>query len=212
MTTFLKLKQLVEAYRGKDTSGTTDAVRDTIINSCRREIYNRYPFRWAKATETLTLSSKESDIDDNFNAAFGISYAYDENSNVYTQISPEEALSYTADDDYVFYTSYNTDTGLYKLTTPSTCTTLYITYYVLPDDLSEDTDVDLCPDPEAIALGAVAKLWMSKERDETNHDRYLALSNARILDLIANDKKWAEKKRAKSLGERYDTGYSLTKN
>jgi len=212
MATFQELKKITVGYRNKTDYTSVDVVRDEMVNLARKEIYNTYPFRWSRASTTLSLSSNKADLPSDYNPIFGIHYAKDENDNVYTQIDPNQQHDYTDTDDYVFWIDYDSSSGKYVFHTPSSATSMDIIYSVLPADLSDDSDEDLCPDPEAIGLLAAAKLWMAKERDETNHDRYMALAQKRINQLVANDRKWAERKRTKTLGERYNLGYTQRSN
>lgn len=212
MANFQELKQITVAYRNKTDYGNSDSVRDKMINLARKEVYNSYPFSWARASATLSLSSNQAALPTDYNPLFGIHYAKDENDNVYTQIDPKLQDQYDDTDDYVFWVDYDSTAGNYVFHTPTSATTMEIIYYILPADLSDDADEDVCPDPEVIGLLAAAKLWLAKERDETNHDRYMALYRQRLTKLITNDKKWTEKNRVSALGERYNTGYSLRSN
>jgi hypothetical protein len=212
MATYAQLKQDTANYTAKNDYGTSSGneIREHMINVAIRAIYNAHKWKmtWATSSEDLTMSSGAADLDSSYNPLFGLSRCTDENNNDYTEINPADQGDYTNTDDYVYWIDYNTSTECYRVNTPSTATTLSVIYNIVSTDLSDDADVCLIPDREAIAYYAAAKTWLAKERDEKNHDRYMTLYKEKLEELIEIDNKYTFKRRIKSLGERHDMGYN----
>jgi hypothetical protein len=210
MAIYSTLKKYTAYLMGETdyATSTGNEIRNESINMARSELYNEYPFIWTRSAETLTLSSGVSDLNSAYNPIFGLERVEDSDGNKYKRIHPSEQSNYDGDTDYYYWIDYNTSTSKYRFNTGSSATTIYVVYHILPTDLSDDGDKDLCPDPMAIAYLSAAKTWLATEVDETNHDRMMAKYQERKQKLISQDKKYEDRKRVKLMTEEYNLGYN----
>jgi hypothetical protein len=194
MATFLQLKNATANQLGKSDGGTANTIRDNHINDVvRNEIADAYPFSWARVSTTLSIDTAgQSDLPADYNPSHKM---YDArvvtsgygNDTIYYEVQREVFDSIGATN--YFFIDYNTSTNRYRVNARATSVTLTIVYYAKPTAMTADTDVCIVPDQDVIAFLAAARYWLSSERDETNHDRFQALGNQKLQQLITNDKK-----------------------
>lgn len=196
MPTFLQLKNATANQLGKSDGGTANTIRDNHINDViRNEIADVFPFSWLRKTNSsISLdSSGQSDLPSDYNPNHKL---YDLRKVVsgsggdtqFTEVNRELFDRYGSG-TYKYYIDYNTGTNLYRLNTTQVSITAQVTYYHRPAAMTADADVCVVPDQDVIAYLAAARYWLSSERDETNHDRFKALGNQRLQQLVLNDKR-----------------------
>lgn len=212
MPTFLQEKNAVANILGK-TDGTTPVViRDNAINDVRQnEIANYYPFSWLRGSNTVTTdASGQADLPTDFNPTHKpkdvrIESTGQGGDNVFTQCNIEEFDLLNAD-QFRYFIDYNSDTNLWRINTHNPSESIRIVYYKIPSTLVNDTDIDMIPDLKVIAYLAASTYWLSSERDETNSDRFRALGEARLQNLVIRDKR-SQPQRLTRLNP-YDLGYN----
>lgn len=196
--TYLQLKNRVANRSGRTDGGTANTIRDNAINDVIRDtIANYYPFSWLKRDTTIALdSSGDGDLPADFNPSHRlqpgmvrVAGAGVGDDNYFTEIAQERFDSYDSTNSYAYYIDYNTSTDRYRLRTSEPSVTATVTYFHIPAALSADADVCIVPDPEVPTLLASARVWLAKERDETNHDRDLSLGLKKLDQLIIVDKR-----------------------
>lgn len=196
MATYLQIKNATANTLGKSDGGTANTIRDNHINDViRYEIADAYPFTWLRKTNSSISidSSGQADLPSDFNPTHELYdmrkvFTGSGGDNIFTAV-PKESFDRYGGGTFRYYIDYNTSTNLYRLNTTETSITVSITYYHRPAAMTADADVSVIPDQDLIAFLAAARYWLSSERDETNHDRFKALGNQRLQQLILNDKK-----------------------
>lgn len=192
--TYLQEKDATANVLGNTDGGTADTVRDNAINSVRRnEIANAYPFSWLeKVDATITTSSGTASLPADYNinhrpkdVRFLNSLPGDD--YIYKEV-PKELYRNYGSMDYVYYIDWDSSATRWRIHTPAD-TTLQVTYYHVPALLTADADVDLIPDLDCVAFLAAARFFLASDGDEANHDRFKALGQQRLDQLILNDKR-----------------------
>lgn len=199
-------------------SASTDAVRDNMINYAQGDVYDRYPFSWLLKTTTITLASGVASLPADYNPKFMLKDARIVNAStgdddIFQQIMPEERDDFGTDseDRLICWITYKSSDGTYSFNSNQTTGTVTIYYYNKPGDLTADADYLVCPDPMAVAYKAAAMLWIAKERDETNHDRFDKIAENKISALIGNDKLANPVPFVTGLTDHFDLGYNETR-
>lgn len=160
-------------------------------------IANAYPFSWLKRTDIVTTDTfGDADLPSTFNPNHKLqpgyvriagSGAYDDIT--LTEVGTEIFDRYDAAGSNFYTLDYNTSTNLYRLRTSEPSVTITVTYFHTPAIMSSDSTVCPVPDAQCVGYLASAKVWLAKERDETNHDRDNQLGLVRLERLIINDKR-----------------------
>lgn len=195
-TTFLQLKNATANQLGKSDGGTPNVIRDNHINDViRNEIFDAYPFSWSRKTNpAISLSSMgQSDLPADYNPNHKLYdlrkvFTGSGGDTLFTEVTAELFDKY-GPGTFRYFIDYNTSTDLYRLNTTEASITAQIIYYFKPAILTLDADICVVPDQDLVAFLSAARYWLSSERDETNHDRFKALGNQRLQQLILNDKK-----------------------
>jgi len=195
MPTFLQEKDAVANILGKTDGSSSAVIRDNAINNVRQnEIANFYPFSWLRKSANVTTdSSGQADLPADYNPNHACKDVRIVNSGqgddyIFTPCTVEE-FDYFSADQHRYYIDYNTSTNLWRINTHGDTDTIRVIYYQIPTTLTSNTTVDIIPDLDVIALLAASRYWLSSERDETNHDRFKALGEARLNLLVNKDKK-----------------------
>lgn len=207
-TTFENLRKQTIYHLGKTDYSSSDSIRDEMINEAISEIYNRWPFMWSRASETLTMSSNASLLDSSFNNVHPIIKVEDSNENLYTRINPRDKNQ--TDSLYIYWIDFDSSNNQWNLNIPSdnTETTIETIYHILPEELSDATDKCYIPDSSAVSYLAAAKYWLAKERDESNFKNLMMIAEQKIQRMIIQDKRANEDTRVKTLTERYNLGFT----
>lgn len=197
-STFLQLKNQVANRSGRTDGGTANTIRDNAINNAVRfTIADAYPFSWLrKVASVSTDSGGDGDLPSDFNPTHMLQPGWvvvavsgAGGDHVLTQVPVEVFDRWDAGGNYRYYIDYNTSTNLFRIRSSEPSVTLTVTYLHIPAEMTADADVCIVPDSECVALLASAKVWLAKERDETNHDRDNQLGLARLNQMILNDKR-----------------------
>lgn len=214
MSTFLQLKNQTANALGKDDGGTANTIRDNHINDViRNEIADAYPFSWLRKTNSaISLnSSGQADLPSDYNPNHKLLlrkvYAGAGGDQVFTAVDAEYFDNFFAG-SYRYFIDYNTSTDLYRLNTTETSVTVEIIYYHKPAIMTDDTDICVVPDADLVAYLAAARYWLSYLGDETNHDRFKALGNQRLQQLVLNDKKSNPQRLKRGQGWGYNLGWN----
>lgn len=195
MPTFLQLKNATANQLGKTDGGTTNTIRDNHINDViRNEIADAYPFSWLRKTNSaISLnSSGQSDLPSDYNPNHPLTLRKvvtgTSNDTLFTEV-PRDVFDTYGAGSFRYYIDYNTSTDLYRLNTTEASITAQIVYWFKPAAMTADADICIIPDQDLVAFLAAARYWLSFWEDETNHDRFKALGNQRLQQLVLNDKK-----------------------
>lgn len=192
MATYLDEKNLTATLLGS-TDGGTDAgnqIRNASINAARRWVVNKYPFSWLIKTDDITITSNQGDMPSDYNPTHIIKDARVEttgsnNDTIYRQV-PIESRDDTSGQN-IFWMTY--ESGTYKINTSLDSGTLTIYYFHMPDDLSDDTDVEIITDIDAVCYKAAATTFLGEERQNEIYDKYSAIAEQRIAEMILADKR-----------------------
>jgi hypothetical protein len=195
-STYLNLKNGVANALGRTDGGTANALRDSLINQViKGEIINQYPFSWTeRADSSLTTdSSGQVDLPADYNHTFKLKDlrivgASTQDDTTLSEVDYQVFDSFAAGEKR-YYIDFNTSTSRYRLNTTEASTTLKAVYYFVPTDMSADADICVVPDQDCVVYLAAARYWLSSERDESNHDRFKQLGQARLGLMIQRDKK-----------------------
>ena len=194
---------------------TGNELRNELILSSRREIFDRYNFSWLLKPTTLTLSSNLASLPSDYNPIHllrdvRVVNASSNDDYVYQQVRPEDRDSFTtgSSSDFTFYIEREPTSGCYQMIANQLDTTVDIKYYHQPTDLSADTDIETIPNYEAVSYKAAAKLWLAKERDETNHDRFDAIGERKIQEMIVRDRIANPMPKINTITDVYNLGYN----
>lgn len=216
MPTFLQLKNATANQLGKSDGGTANTIRDNHINDVvRNEIANVFPFSWLRKTNSSISinSSGQADLPSDYNPNHKIydlrrvvSGTYSD--DLYTEV-PQEAFDTYGAGSLRYFIDFNTGTNLYRLNSTEPSVTLKVTYYHTPAAMTADADVCVVPDQDAVAYLAAARYWLSSERDETNHDRFKALGNQRLQQLVLDDKKARPQRLRRGVGLGINLGWNV---
>lgn len=217
--TYLQIKNAVANRSGRTDGATANTIRDNAINNVIRDhIASAHPFSWLRRQTTIALdSSGQGDLPADFNPNHKLQpgFVYIAQSGVGNDLYLEEINREGFDlvnqaTSYKYYIDYNTSTNRYRLNTTEPSQTATVIYYHIPAALSDDADTCIVPDPMTVVYLASAIVWLSKERDETNHDRDNALGIQRLQQMILNDKR-ANPARPKRGGlYSYDLGFNTS--
>lgn len=195
MSTFLELKDATANVSGRTDGGTANTIRDNAINNVYRfTIADAYPFSWLTVTTTVaTDASGDADLPATFNrthsAFVRVAGAGASDDISLVQVPFEVFDRYDAGGQNRYYIEFNSATNLFALKTSEASKTLTVTYFQRPAIMTLNTDVCIVPDSECVVLLAAAKVWLGKERDETNYDRMNGLGLQRLNQMIINDKR-----------------------
>lgn len=213
MAILLDIKKQVAAQMGKSDYSTSDDKRNILINSARREFYSAKKWSFCKKSATLTFSSGEASFPTDYNPSHDVGeiYSYSNNTKTkYEQVNLEDLSSY--EDDSTAYYVFAIDVENSKILSNQQSATPTLTYFFLPSDAeldtSDDTDTEPAPDISAIALLATAMVWLSKERDEENYDRFYKRYEAVLKRMIERDNKVGKAKQTDNYLQSYDLGYN----
>lgn len=216
-STFLQLKNETANRSGRTDGGTANTIRDNAINnSIRFTIGDAYPFSWLRVTTTVaTDTNGDADLPATYNPTHKLqpgwvrvvgSGSYDD--TVLGEVPLEVFDRYDSAGQNRFYIDYNTSTNVFRIRSTEPSVTITITYVQRLAELSADADVCIVPDSECVSLLASAKVWLAKERDETNHDRDNALGLQRLNQMILNDKRANPLRPVRSSPYNVDLGYN----
>jgi hypothetical protein len=200
---------------GKSQYGDTgNDIRNEMILSARREIFDRHNFSWLLKSATLNMASSLASLPNDYNPIHQLKDVRKVNSssnddNIFHQVNPEEMDKYASGSstDFIFWVERDA-TGNFQIKSNRVNDTLSVTYYQKPADFTADSDIETIPDYEAVAYKAAAKLWLAKQRDETNHDRYDAIGERKIKQMIVRDRLSSPRMNINSIGNMYDLGYN----
>lgn len=214
MHTYLDLKNAVSNILGRTDGATANTIRDNFINDVRREeIANRYPFSWLEKTTNLSTDSDgASDLPEDFNISHRprdvrVVVSGSGNDDILRQVTRQEWDAYGTG-DHVYYIDRNTTTDRWRINTKEESDTVRVIYYHIPATLTADTDIDIIPSKDVIANLAGARYWLSSERDETNHDRFLSLGKKKLDELIVIDKRSRPTRLHRGSIYTYDLGFN----
>lgn len=197
-STFLQLKNQVANRSGRTDGGTANTIRDNAINDVVRfTIADAYPFSWLRVTTTVaTDATGDADLPATYNPTHKLVQGYVRvagsgtfDDRLFSEVPLEMFDRVDATGHYRYYIDYNSSTDLFRIRSSEPSTTITITYLRKPAIMTADADICIVPDSECVSLLASAKVWLAKERDETNHDRDNALGQQRLNQMIINDKK-----------------------
>ncbi|MBA2706146.1 MAG: hypothetical protein H0U60_20110 [Blastocatellia bacterium] len=193
-STYLQLKSQVANRSGRIDGGTANTIRDNAINDVIRfTIADSHPFSWLKATATVVLVAGVADMPTNYNPTHKLQPGFvriaraSTNDDIPLTETTVDMFDRYAAGDYRYYIRWSS--YRFEIVSTEQSNTLTVTYYIIPTALSADGDTSIIPDSECVTLLASAKVWLAKERDETNHDRDNALGLQRLGQMIINDKR-----------------------
>jgi hypothetical protein len=106
----------------------------------------------------------------------------------YDQINKELFALKSAGSE-VYYIDFNTSTKLWQINTTEYSTSITIIYYSIPATLTGDADPDSIPDLMAIKYLAASRYWLT-ERNYGNYDRFNAMGQKRLDQMVTNDKQF----------------------
>lgn len=196
--TYLELKNRVANRSGRTDGGTASTIRDNAINNAIRDtIANAHPFSWLRRSTTVaTDTSGDGDLPANFNPSHKLKAGFVRivNSGTADDITLLEIPQETFDrvdfgGSNKYYIAYNTSTDRYQLKTTEASKTITVTYYFIPAIMTADADISPLASADAAVYLASARVWLAKERDETNHDRDNALGVDALNKMILADKR-----------------------
>jgi len=216
MSTYEDEKKLTSMLMGRVQYGDTgNDLRNELILSARREIFDRYNFSWLLKPTTLTLSSNLASLPSDYNPIHLLRDVRVVNTSsnddyVYQQVRPEDIDSFAtgSSSDFTFYIEREPTSGCYQMITNQLDTTVSIKYYHKPTDMTANTDIETIPNYEAVSYKAAAKLWLAKERDETNHDRFDAIGERKIMEMIVHDRIANPMPKINTITNVYNLGYN----
>lgn len=176
------------------TSGIDD--RKSFINSVRRDIFGRRPWKWAtKWNQTVSLTNGAGTLPADYREGGVIDV--NDGTNTYQKIDPTEALKYDTG-SYVYWVTGNNVDG-FTLNTNQTPTSLTVSYATKSTELATS---ETCPIPlsEPVVKGALVYIRKSENpMAETTAEE--AEYEKSLLKLIRLDSQSDAKKRMVSLME-----------
>lgn len=205
MPTYLEYKTVAANVLGRLDSASDQSLRDNWVNNAvRYRIASAFPFSFLRKTVSIAFTGNVATLPSDYIFTHGI-YAlknpsgalfgeYDRMSN---RSLTESTNSYEISDDGTDYlVTVSGDSDL----------TFTLTYYALPEVMTENTDRGVIPDAMCVGYLAAADYWMSR-LDETNHDRYLQKGLTLLNQMIANDQRRSPRLNRGSVWNR-DLGYN----
>jgi len=172
-------------------SGTINAFNIRNINNAVNDILNKYNFSWNLKTADLTVVNGVADMPADWNPKWGIADARITASaqlddSVFTQISIYDRDNYSAD-EYVYWLTVDVANNKTIFNTISDDCTVTIYYNFIPADMSDDADVCVVPDIEAVSYLAASKNWIGSERDTELKREYEQMAKQYIDALYFRD-------------------------
>lgn len=211
--TFLQLKNKVANTVSRTDGGTPDTIRDNAINDAvRDDIACYYPFSFLRATTTVTTDANgQADLPADYNASFDPYRIYDgtaPNTNDSDKIN-QSVLTRYGNGDRKYFVDWNASAGRYRLNSTEQSVTLNLVYYFVPPIMTADADVCVVPDNNCITYLGAARVWLSDERDETNHDRFKTLGLRQLQQMVQNDKTADARRMNRSSAFGFNLGWNV---
>jgi hypothetical protein len=177
--TFSDCQQSLSYRYGETTLPTTGVSNRNFWINKAVEYMSQFLF---KKKNTAVVSSGSVTLPDNFRAIYlGIIYSSDKTK--FKQISEDDQMDYTS--EQVFWISGNPTEG-YKLNTFTDDTFTYF-YTYFPSPMTQNTDVCIIPDIEAVSAYAYAYLRKSQTDPLGDADKSLQEADNRLKDMIYNE-------------------------
>ena len=148
--------------------------------------------RSARGHQNLgAVAAGVADMPTDWNPKWGINDARivvssDNNDSEFTQIPIYDRDKYGSD-DYVYWLTVDVANNKTVFNSKTQTGTVTIYYNFIPADMSDDADVCVVPDTEAVAYLAASKNWIGSERDIELKQEYEKMADRYITALYFRD-------------------------
>jgi hypothetical protein len=176
------LQTLAYLMGERTVNSTTSSSRADFLQKTLTEVYKRYPWRWARATVTLSISNGIATMPTDFNFAHPLNVIWTDASNndwTLNEIDPVDKDK-VVDGDLAYWLFTQSDGTFLLNTKDTTPTAVYVGYQKVAPTLDSGGTVGTpYPNPMTLALGArrFVKLGQNPDadisQDQALYEKYL---------------------------------------